>query len=181
MSDGFTLLWGKTLYSSLWLNGSKEVKLLFFTLLMLKDSNGVVLSSVPGLVHASKLTLQEVESALTELLAKDDFDTSGVEGGIRIRKIPGGWQVVNHDLYRFSTAAKREFWRSQKAEQREKSAARAAERERKRLAKLQAQNKPDPQNNGSANFPETEGEKRVKEMHLGLAPGTLSKEEDFPF
>lgn len=180
MSDGFTLLWGKTLYSSLWLNGSKELRLLFFTMLMLKDSNGVVLSSVPGLVHASKLTLEEVEKALGELLAKDDFDTSGVEGGIRIRKIVGGWQVVNHDLYRFSTAAKREFWRSQKAEQREKIAARKAHREQKRLEKLQASNQPDPKQNG-ANQPETRGEKIAKEMHLDLAPGTLSRDEDIPF
>lgn len=165
MNTGFTLLWSKTLLSSLWLNESKETKLLFFTMLMLKNSDGVILSSVPGLAHASKLTIPEVEVALGALLSRDNFDSSGVEGGIRIRVVPGGWQVVNHDLYRFSTEAKREFWRQQKAEQRAKQP-----RRRKRSI-------PDP----TVEFPETKGEKIAKEVHLEIAPGTLSKDEDFPF
>src|SRR5947209_19142397 len=172
MNTGFTLLWSKTLYSSLWINASKEAKLLFFTLLMMKDSDGVIISSLPGFVNMSKLTFGEVESALVELLSKDDFDSSGVEGGIRIRKIQGGWQIVNHDLYRFSTEAKREFWKAQKAEQRAKKVILEAQRKKK-------SNKA--QDNGSTYFPETEGEKRAKEGHLGLAPGTLSRDEDIPF
>ncbi len=131
---------------------------------MLKNSAGIILSSIPGLAHASKLTVSECEESLQKLLSKDNFDSSGVEGGIRIRVVPGGWQVVNHDLYRFSTEAKREFWRQQKAEQRAR---------RPRRKKIKIESVPE--------FPETEGEKRDKEMHLGLAPGTLSKEEDFPF
>jgi hypothetical protein len=165
MNHGFTLLWSKTLLSSLWLNESKETKILFFTMLMLKNSDGVILSSVPGLAHASKMTLPEVEVALAALLSKDNFDSSGVEGGIRIRVVPGGWQVVNHDLYRFSTDAKRAFWRQQKAEQRAK--------------KPRRKNRVTP--DAIAQFPETAGEKTAKEVHLDLAPGTLSKEEDCPF
>lgn len=162
MNTGFTLLWSKTLLSSLWLNESKETKLLFFTMLMLKNSDGVILSSIPGLAHAAKLTIPEVELGLRALLSKDNFDSSGVEGGIRIRVVPGGWQVVNHDLYRFSTEAKREFWRQQKAEQR------AKQPRRKRA-------------DSTVEHPETKGEKIAKEIHLDLAPGTLSKDEDFPF
>jgi hypothetical protein len=165
MNSGFTLLWSKTLLSSLWLNESKETKILFFTMLMLKDHDGVVLSSVPGLAHASKLTVAEVEESLKQLLSKDQHDSSGVEGGIRIRVVPGGWQVVNHDLYRFSTEAKREFWRQQKAEQRA--------RKPRRKNKVTTESIPQ--------FPETTGEKIAKELHLGLAPGALNNDEDFPF
>ena len=165
MNTGFTLLWSKTLLSSLWLNESKETKILFFTMLMLKDQNGVVLSSIPGLAHASKLTIPEVEESVKQLLSRDNFDSSGVEGGIRIRTVAGGWQVVNHDLYRFSTDAKRAFWRQQKAEQ--------------RARKPRKKNKVTPE--PIVQFPETQGEKRDKEMNRDLAPGTLSKEEDMPF
>jgi len=71
-----------------------------------------------GLADAAKLTPDECRIGLEVLLAPDDGDSSGVEEGRRIRKVPGGWFVINHDMYRFSSAEKREFWRQQKAEQR---------------------------------------------------------------
>lgn len=126
--NGFTLLWSKILLSSLWIKGSKETRLLWITFLALKDSNGIVQSSVVGLADVAKITPEECRVALKELIAPDPDDTSGVEEGRRIKEVAGGWFVVNHDLYRFSTAEKREFWRAQKAEQRarEKTVALAA-------------------------------------------------------
>ena len=120
--SGFTLLWSKTLYSSLWVKESKETKLVWFTLLMLKNSEGIIQASLVGLADAAKVTLDECKEAVRVLSSPDEDDTSKVQEGRRILEIPGGWQIVNHDLYRFSTEAKREFWKAQKAEQREKEA-----------------------------------------------------------
>jgi hypothetical protein len=118
--NSFALLWGKMLRSSLWVTQSKETRLVWITLLCLKDSNGQVQSSVVGLADDAKVSLDECKQALQILMAPDPDDTSKVEEGRRIREITGGWEVVNHDMYRFSTDEKREFWRQQKAEQRAK-------------------------------------------------------------
>lgn len=117
----FCLLWSKTLQSSLWLNGTKEDKLLWFTILMMKDKNGMVACSLLGLVDQSKLSRSECEVSLAKFLAPDKDDTSGVDEGRKLRKVQGGWQVVNHDNYRFSTEAKREFERLKKQEERARS------------------------------------------------------------
>lgn len=119
MSD-FSLLWGSILHSSIWVKESKETRLVWITLIALKNFDGYVKSSVLGLADAAKVTPEECKAALDILLAPDPDDTSGVEEGRRIKVVPGGWQIVNNDLYRFSSDAKREFWRQQKAEQRAK-------------------------------------------------------------
>lgn len=119
--NGFALLWSKILDSSVWVKGSKETRLVWITLLAMKDSKGEIYASVVGLANRARVTDEECKKSLSVLLSPDQDDTSGVEDGRRLRVIPGGWQIVNHDLYRFSTEAKREFWRTQKAEQRAKA------------------------------------------------------------
>lgn len=121
--SGFTLLWSKMLYSSIWVKGTKEDKLVWVTILMMKDKDGLVYSSVPGLARMAGVTDLECKECLDKFLNPDPDDSSKVEEGRKLREVPGGWQVVNHDLYRFSTEEKREFWRKQKAEQREAAAA----------------------------------------------------------
>jgi hypothetical protein len=114
----FCLVWGSLIRSSIWVQESKETRLVWITLLVLKDSNGCVTSSLIGLADAAKVTLDECREAIRVLSSPDPNDTSKVDEGRRIREIQGGWEVVNHDMYRFSTQAKRAFWREQKAAQR---------------------------------------------------------------
>lgn len=118
--SSFALLWSSILRSSLWIEESKETKILWVTLLALRDSEGVVRSSLVGLADAAKLTLDECQKSLKVLLDPDEHDSSGVEDGRRLLVVPGGWKLTNHDIYRFSTEAKRLFWAAQKAEQRER-------------------------------------------------------------
>jgi hypothetical protein len=114
------LLWGKILESSLWITGSKETRLVWITLLAMKDMEGVVKSSVVGLADRAKVAIPECKEALRVLLAPDPEDSSKVEEGRRIREVPGGWQVVNNDLYMYASEEKREYWRRRKAAQRAK-------------------------------------------------------------
>ncbi len=79
-----------------------------------------------------------------------------------------GWQIVNYEHYRAiqDEEARRQYFRNAKRKQ--------------RGTKIPSKtHKPKP--NGIFESPETEGEKRDKELRLGLAPGQLSKDEDFPF
>jgi hypothetical protein len=115
---GFTLLWSKILESSIWVTQSKETRLVWITILAMKNYEGQVFASVVGLADRAKVSPDECRKALKVLLSPDPDDTSKVEEGRRIREIQGGWEVINHDFYRFSTEAKREFWRVTKAEQR---------------------------------------------------------------
>lgn len=119
----FALLWGKILESSLWVQESKETRLVWITILAMKDKDGVVEASVVGLADRAKVTPKECEAALKVLTSPDANDTSGVEKGVRLKRVQGGWKVVNNDLYRFSTEARRELWRQTKADQRTKAGA----------------------------------------------------------
>jgi hypothetical protein len=116
----FALLWGKMLRSSLWVKESKETRLMWVTLLMLMDEEGRVYSSEIGLADQAKVSAGECREALKVLTSPDPDDTSKVEGGVRLKPIPGGWQIVNFQIYAYSSEEKREFWRQQKAQQRAK-------------------------------------------------------------
>lgn len=140
--SGFALVWSKMLDSSIWINESKETRLVWVTLLMMKDFNGIVQASVVGLADRAKVSKEECQTALKIFLSPDPDDTSKVEEGRRIREVPGGWEIVNHDHYRFSTEAKREFWRLEKEKQREK---------KKKLEEAKARKKN--KNNGGASGP----------------------------
>lgn len=118
--SGFALLWAKILDSSLWVKGSKETRLVWITLLAMRDKDGVVQASKVGLADRAKVKEEECEAALEELLGPDENDTSGVEDGKRLREVPGGWQIVNHERYMFATEARRMMWRESKARQRAK-------------------------------------------------------------
>lgn len=118
--SGFSLLWGSLLKSSLWIQESKETKLLWVAMLAMKDQNGVIKSSLVGLADSAKLTVDECRRSLVVLLSPDPNDSSKVEEGRRVREIPGGWEIINHGLYQFSTEARRENWRLQKEAQRKR-------------------------------------------------------------
>jgi hypothetical protein len=138
---GFPLLWAKILDSSIWVTQSKETRLVWITMLAMKDSDGVVQASVVGLADRAKVSKEECMEALRIFLSPDADDTSKVEDGRRIREVPGGWQIINNDVYRFSTDAKREFWRQQKAQQRmkEENAARKKRVKTRRQEDMEAE------------------------------------------
>ena len=117
--NGFTLLWSKILDSSIWME-EKETRLVWITLLAMKDAEGVVRAAKKALAYRARVSEDECERALSVLLAPDPQSMTPDHEGRRIAEVAGGWRILNHDLYRFSTEAKREFWREQKAEQRRK-------------------------------------------------------------
>lgn len=120
MSGGFSLLWAKILDSSIWME-SKETRLVWITMLAMKDADGVVRAAHKALAHRARVTEAECEAALKVLRSPDPQSSTPDNDGRRIADLEGGggWQILNHELYRFSTEAKRAFWREQKAAQRE--------------------------------------------------------------
>ena len=76
-------------------------------MLAMKGSDGVIQASLVGLADRAKVSVEECRKAL-KVLSPDEHDTSGA-GWASDSEVPGGWQIVNNDLYQFSTEAKREF------------------------------------------------------------------------
>ena len=85
--------------SSVW-GESKEVRILWITMLAKKDKNGLVESTLPGLARAAVLTLEECEGALAILESPDPHSRTPDNKGIRVRQVLDGWLVLNHAKYR---------------------------------------------------------------------------------
>lgn len=90
---------------------------MWVTMLLMKDADGVVRSGVPGIAHEAVLTIPEVEKALKELSGPDKYTQTQEHEGRRIKRVPEGWYILNHEKYRTS-ADIRAKWRGQKANQR---------------------------------------------------------------
>ena len=112
------------LKSTLWMEDS-PTRIVWFALLMMKDEEGVIPTQSPRVIaHEARVSDEEAEKALAIFLGPDPESHLGNNEGRRLRKIEGGFQIVNHDQYRYSSEASREYWRVKKAEQRERDAER---------------------------------------------------------
>lgn len=98
MNSHWTPLWSDIITSSVW-GESKEVKILWITMLAAKNRNGMVRVSVPGLARMAVLTEEEVDAALKVLMAPDKRSYSADNDGRRIERKEDGWLILNHRKY----------------------------------------------------------------------------------
>lgn len=110
--------------STLWVQPD-DVLRVWIWFLSQADAYGVVRTAAPALALICMKSVDRVREILAILEAPDPDSRSEVEEGRRIRKVPGGWQIVNYRAYRERVAAdeKRENDRIRIAEKR--AAARA--------------------------------------------------------
>lgn len=96
---GFTKLFEDIVSSSIW-NEDDKTRLVWITLLALKKGNHVAHASVGGLAHMARVSVQDCQKAIDKLTAPDpDSRTEDYEGR-RIEKVPGGFLILNGELYR---------------------------------------------------------------------------------
>jgi len=120
MSEAFTLFWSKMLDSSIWMEDG-PTRLVWITMLLMKNEEGVVkTASVKALAHRARVSVEECQRALEIFLSPDTETATGKEDGRRIERGGEGWKIINHEDYRYSSEARREFWRRIKAEERAK-------------------------------------------------------------
>lgn len=115
----WTPLWSSIINSSVW-GENKDVKILWITLLALKDKEGFVETSLPGLARNAVLSLDECKAALTVLESPDQHSRTRDNDGRRIKAVDGGWMVLNHMLYRNKMGGeyRKEYQRLKQAEYR---------------------------------------------------------------
>jgi len=118
---GYTKLFGSIITSTIW-REDKETKILWITMLALKNKNGIVEGSIPGLADMARLNLNETIKALKVLSEPDEYSRTQDHEGRRIQAIDGGWIVLNHDKWRDKMNAdeRREYLRVKQQEHRAK-------------------------------------------------------------
>lgn len=95
---GYTKLFSSILDSTIW-QQPPHVKIVWITMLAMKDQDGIVEASVPGLAIRAGVDRSQCEQALAILMAPDPDSRSEEREGRRIEKVPGGWRLINHFYY----------------------------------------------------------------------------------
>jgi len=117
--DTYTKLFSSILDSTVW-QESLPTKVVWIALLAMKDKNGYVGASVPGLAKRAGVTLQECEAALAKFKSPDPYSRTKENEGRRIVDADGGWTILNHAKYRAKMSAeeRREYQRIKQSEYR---------------------------------------------------------------
>lgn len=110
--DSYTKLFGKLVYSTVW-QEALHVKVVWITMLAIKDMNHVVQASIPGLAKLAGVTIPQCEESLARLMAPDPYSGTKENEGRRIKELDGGWLVLNGEKYQLmaSKEARREYKR----------------------------------------------------------------------
>ena len=121
MTETYTKLFSSIIASSVW-QEPPETKLVWITLIAMKDANGDVMASLPGLAHLAGVPLEATQKAIETFLSPDPYSRTPDHEGRRIEAISGGWRILNHDLYRSMRNGdeRREYQRQWAAKKRSK-------------------------------------------------------------
>ena len=118
----WTPLWSKVVDSSIWLE-DKNTRILFVTMLALKDRDHVVRHSAFELARKANLTEAEVIESLEVLKSPDTKRIEPQEfEGRRVEKVEDGWFMLNGEKYRkaMQEMFRKEYKRGKQAEYRDK-------------------------------------------------------------
>ena len=119
--SGYTKLFESILDSTIW-GESAETRVVWITLLAMRNRSHVVEASLPGLAHRARVSLEDCEKAVRKFLAPDKFSRSKEHDGRRIAEVDGGWLILNGEKYRqkMGEAERREYQRVKQAEYRKR-------------------------------------------------------------
>lgn len=96
MPINYTILKSSIIYSSIWMEDS-DTRIVWFTLLAMRNKDGEVFSSIVGLAHVARVDLDTTKKAIRKFLAPDPESTTKEHDGRRIEEIQGGWRLLNHE------------------------------------------------------------------------------------
>jgi len=97
--ESFTPLHPSILTSSRWTNSDSDGKLVLVTLMALKDKNGFVSSSVPGIARLAGVTVEAARKVIETLKSPDPDSRSKQNEGRTIGEVEGGFRFLNNAAY----------------------------------------------------------------------------------
>lgn len=118
---GYTKLFGLIVASSVW-DEDNDTRIVWITLLALKDKNHVTQTTEKALSLFARVSPEACRRALDKLEAPDPNSRSMEHEGRRIRKVEGGWQILNGEKYArmLTKEERREYQRNKQAEYRKR-------------------------------------------------------------
>ena len=98
--------------STVW-REDRSVVVVWITMLLMANTEGVVTSSIPGLADRARVSIDELEGALAILEAEDKYSSDG-GSGVRVVRLPdgGGFLLTSYRRY----YEKQTAWQKKKAE-----------------------------------------------------------------
>ena len=110
---GYTKLFSSIVASTIWREDDKT-RLVWITMLAMKNERHMVEASLPGLADMARVTITECEKAIKKLESKDGYSRNQDHGGRRIERTQGGWRILNGEYYRQQMSAddRREYQRN---------------------------------------------------------------------
>src|SRR3990167_8495528 len=96
---GYTKLFSSIIGSTIW-REPDHVRIVWITMLALKDRFDVVEASLPGLADFARVSLEQCQAALRVLSEPDEYSRTKTNEGRRIQAMEGGWYVLNGEKYR---------------------------------------------------------------------------------
>ncbi len=113
---GYNKLVPEIIQSSIW-NEPDSIRIVWITMLAIKDADGNVRGDAGTLSRLANVSLENTEEALRRFSAPDPKSGTPDNNGRRIVEIPGGWNVLNHHLYRTGDRSEymREYMRKYRA------------------------------------------------------------------
>lgn len=118
-TPAFTKLQRSILNSSIWMEDS-DTRLVWIVLLALCDRDGIARISPANIAYTARVTEDGADHALQVLEAPDPESRNTDYEGRRIRRVEGGYEVLNYTRYLNESSAgeRREYFRQKKAESR---------------------------------------------------------------
>jgi len=95
----FVKIFGNLLDSSIWAE-SNETRIVWITLLVMSDEDGVVRSTAPGIAHRARVSIGNARKALEVLESPDPDSRTPDNDGRRIERVPDGYLILNYEMFR---------------------------------------------------------------------------------
>jgi len=122
MNDNeFVKLFDTIITSSIW-QEDDQTRILWITLLALANKDGKVFSDPRWLAKAANIDYDDCQQCLQKLQSPDKLSRTPDNEGRRIKRIQGGWLILNHRLYRQKgrSIERKAYLTQKKREQRER-------------------------------------------------------------
>lgn len=98
MNSGYTKLFGDLITSTIW-QEDNNCRVLWITMLALKDKDHVCRATVPALAKICGITNDECEKYLKKFQDPDHYSRNKANEGRRIEACDGGWAILNGEHY----------------------------------------------------------------------------------
>jgi hypothetical protein len=113
---GFTKLFSSIITSTIWQEDDKT-RLVWITMIALANKYGEVGGTAPGIARMAGVTLEDAIKAIEKLEAPDPLSRDQEHEGRRIKRIDGGYQILNYLKYRNKMRSRAEYMKEYRAKQ----------------------------------------------------------------